>query len=300
MMLEDVLTIFYLWFRSIVLFFVPKSWRLKDVSKDNILITGAGGGLGRLLAVRFAPKVANVIICDINEDGLNGTKKLVTEAGGKCHAYICDVSDRSSVEEVASKIFDEVGNVTMLVNNAGIVNGKSFEELKPEQIERIFRVNVLSHFWTCKAFLPAMIESDYGHVVCISSVTGLSAVPKLSDYCATKFAVLGFFQSLYVEHKPKSSVNFTVVCPYHINTGMFAGMGSTIIPTLEPDYVADEITKAILTNQEMLILPKFFYFTTFLQSIMPVNVAPYILRACKGDIAMDSFVGHTTNGIKKD
>ncbi|RWS27104.1 Short-chain dehydrogenase/reductase family 16C member 6-like protein [Leptotrombidium deliense] len=299
-MFSDLFWIFYLWSRSIVLFFIPKSLRLKDVSKDTVLITGASRGLGRLLAIKFAPKVANVIICGTNEDGLNETKKLITESGGTCHSYVCDVSKRSSIEEMASKIYKEVGSVTILVNNAGIVNGKKFEELKAEEIEKVFQVNVLSHFWTCKAFLPSMIKSDYGHIVCISSMAGIMAVPTLTDYCSSKFAALGFFESLYTEYKPKSNVNFTAVCCALVNTGMFAGTKSEVVPVLEPEYAADEIMKAMLTNQETLILPKMLNLVTFLKAITPLNVSPYVLRLFKGDKTMDSFVGHTRDDFKKD
>ncbi|RWS25803.1 Short-chain dehydrogenase/reductase family 16C member 6-like protein [Leptotrombidium deliense] len=289
MLIRDIFYIFYLWLRSIILFFIPRSWRQKNISNDTVLITGGGSGLGRCLAIKFASKVANVIICDINEDGLKGTKKLVIKAGGKCIAYHCDVSSYSAVEEMAKKIGSDVGKVTILVNNAGIVDGTRFVDLTPMQIERVFRVNTFSHFWTCKAFLPSMIDSDVGHVVSICSVAGVSAAPYLSNYVSSKFAALGFFHSLYVEYKLQSKVNFTVVCTTQLNTGMFAGVGQTLMAPLEPEYVANEILKAVLSNQEMLVLPKFFYFTMFLQTIMPLNVFPYILRVFKGDKAMEVF-----------
>ncbi|XP_037081740.1 protein dhs-3-like, partial [Pollicipes pollicipes] len=110
---------------------------------------------------------------------------------------------------------------------------------------------------TCKAFLPDMIASKKGHVVNIASLAGMQGMSRLTDYCASKFAAVGFHESLTVELKVggHDDVHTTVICPFFINTGMFDGAKSTVIPFLEPEYVADQIETAILLNKEHVIIP---------------------------------------------
>ncbi|RWR98364.1 short-chain dehydrogenase/reductase family 16C member 6-like protein, partial [Dinothrombium tinctorium] len=103
----------------IVLFFIPRKLRYKDVSRDVVLITGGGNGIGRLLAIKFAKKGAKVVIWDINEENLNETKRTIDDAGGLCSAFVCDVGKKSDVYKTAEIVRKEVGDVTILVNNAG-------------------------------------------------------------------------------------------------------------------------------------------------------------------------------------
>lgn len=113
-----------------------------------------------------------------------------------------------------------------------------------------------------KAFLPEMIEKNHGHIVTMASMAGLFGAAGLCDYCASKSAVIGFDESLRNEllRINKTGIATTVVCPNVINTGMFNGYSSSLLPPLEPEYVADKIIEAVLTNQKILMLPKFMYF----------------------------------------
>lgn len=139
--------------KAIVLFFIPKCLRFKDVSNDIVLITGGASGLGRLMAIRFAKLGAKVIIWDLNLAGLEETVKMIEELRskkenvGKCHYYQVDISDRYKVYATAERIKQEIGTVTILVNNAGIVSGKRFLECTDTQIVKTFDVNTLAHFW---------------------------------------------------------------------------------------------------------------------------------------------------------
>lgn len=143
----NVLKLLYYVLESIVLAFVPKSWRFKDITGENVLITGAGSGIGRLLAIRFANKGARVIIWDLNLEAAKETAKIVKDAGGEAFAYHCDVSKPQNVYDAADKVKKEVGKVDILVNNAGIVTGKRFLECPDHMIQKTFEVNAISHFW---------------------------------------------------------------------------------------------------------------------------------------------------------
>ena len=119
-----------------------------------------------------------------------------------------------------------MGDVDILVNNAGIVTGKKFLDATDGAIEKTFQVNTLAHFWLGKAFLPSMIDKNHGHVVTIASMAGIFGMAGLCDYCASKYAAVGFDESLRNElvAMAKDGIHTTVVCPYFINTGMFDGV----------------------------------------------------------------------------
>ncbi|KAM6318621.1 epidermal retinol dehydrogenase 2-like [Aegotheles albertisi] len=268
------LSVYYL-LESLVFLIVPR--RKKNVSGEIVLITGAGSGIGRLLSLKFASLGATVVLWDINQEGLTETSRLARENGAvRVHCYICDCSKRQEVYRVADQVKKEVGDVSILVNNAGIVTGKSFLDAPDSLVEKTMEVNIMAHFWTYKAFLPAMMASNHGHLVSIASSAGLVGVNRLSDYCASKFAAVGFAESVHLEMKDlgKTGVKTTIVCPYFINTGMFDGCSTkwpSLLPVLMPEYVAEKIITAIRQDQYILVLPRIIYFMLPLKSILPVK-----------------------------
>lgn len=146
------IALFYL-IKAILLFFVPKCLRFKDVSQDIVLITGGASGLGRLMAMKFAKLGSTVVIWDLNLAGLEETKKLIEELRskkdkvGQCYHYQVDISDRFKVYAAAERVKQEVGSVSILINNAGIVQGKRFLDCDDQKIIKTFDVNALAHFW---------------------------------------------------------------------------------------------------------------------------------------------------------
>lgn len=117
--------------------------------------------------------------------------------------------------------------------------------------------NEISSRQTVKAFLPDMMEINRGHIVTVGSVAGLLGTYGCTDYSGTKFACVGFHESLYTELKTHGydKINLTLVCPYYINTGMFSGVKPRLMPMLEPDYVADQITSSVQKNEVNCTLP---------------------------------------------
>ncbi|XP_021568706.1 epidermal retinol dehydrogenase 2 isoform X3 [Carlito syrichta] len=245
----------------------------KNVAGEIVLITGAGSGLGRLLALQFAHLGSVLVLWDVSKEGNEETCKLAQEAGARrVHAYICDCSQKEEVYRVADQVKKEVGDVSILINNAGIVTGRKFLDCPDELMEKSFDVNFKAHLWTYKAFLPAMIANNHGHLVCISSSAGLIGVNGLADYCASKFAALGFAESMFVETfaQKQRGVKTTIVCPFFIKTGMFEGCTTgcpSLLPILEPEYAVRKIIDAILREKLYLYMPKFLYFLVFLKRL---------------------------------
>ncbi|XP_039558870.1 epidermal retinol dehydrogenase 2-like [Passer montanus] len=275
-----VLVVYYL-LESLVFLVVPG--RKKNVSGEIVLITGAGSGIGRLLALKFASLGATVVLWDINQEGLNCTVRLAREKGaGRVHSYVCDCSKRQDVYRLADQVKKEVGDVSILINNAGIVIGKRFLDSPDALVEKTMEVNTMAHFWTYKAFLPAMIAANHGHLVSIASGAGLCGTSQASDYCASKFAAIGFAESIDMEMRAlrKTGVKTTIVCPYVINTGMFDGVKSKwprMVPVLDPEYVAERIITAVRQNQEVLLIPRLTHLLCFLKSFLPVKVLVLLL-----------------------
>ena len=174
---------------------------------------------------------ATVVLWDINTKGVEETAALIRHAGGNAVCYKVDVTNRDAVYAVADCVRREVGDVTILVNNAGIVSGKRIfdPENNDDYMVKTIQVNTISHFWTVKAFLPHMIELNHGHLVTIASSAGMVGVNGLADYCASKFGAIGFHESVAAElhNLKKFGVKTTVVNPYFIDTGMFDGVRST-------------------------------------------------------------------------
>jgi len=281
-------------FVSIGKFIVPSAWRSKSVAGEITVVTGSGSGIGRLMAINLAKQGAKLVLIDVDAASNEKTCEAILTNGGFAKTFTCDLSSRDEIYQTANQIKKTVGNPQILVNNAGIVTGKKFLESSDQAVEKTFQVNTMAHFWLAKAFLPHMIAENHGHLVTIASVAGYFGTSGLSDYCASKFAAVGFDESIRDELAltEKYGVQTTLVCPYYINTGMFDGIENPLIPLLEPDYVADKIVEAILTNQKILFMPRLFYFLYAFKGMLSAEVARYFsLKLLKTSQLMDSFIG---------
>ncbi|KAH8328488.1 hypothetical protein KR067_010186 [Drosophila pandora] len=242
------------------LYYLAFGYPEKELNTDIALITGGGNGLGRQLAERLGKMGTKVIIWDINKKGIAETVEIVQEAGGYCKGYVVDISKKEDVYKAADVIREEVGDVTLLINNAGVVSGLHLLDTPDHLIERSFNVNVMAHFWTTKAFLPKMIENDRGHIATIASMAGHVGISKLVDYCASKFAAVGFDEALRLELEVLGHTNIrtTCICPFFIQaTGMFDDVNARWVPTLNPNDVADRVIVAIRKNEKLAVIPGF-------------------------------------------
>ncbi len=270
---------------------------MTDFRDRTVLVTGAASGMGRLVAHRIAAEGARLVLWDLNPQGLDAVRTEVARSAAGVTTYTVDLSDRHAIAATAERLLADVGPVDVVINNAGIVTGKTLLAAAPEEIERTFAVNALALFWVTRAFLPGMLERDRGHIVTIASAGGLVGTSKMTDYCASKHAAVGFDESLRLELKRQGSrVLTTVVCPFYVATGMFAGVRTRfplLLPILEPEYVADRIVGAIRENRRRLVLP-WTVVTTYLARILPVPVFDAIMEFLGVNQSMDHFRGRGT------
>ncbi|KAJ7338848.1 hypothetical protein JRQ81_012750 [Phrynocephalus forsythii] len=199
----------------------------KNVAGKIVLVTGSANGIGRQIALNFARLGAILVLWDIDEEGNEKTTKLIRANGAQAvHTYKCDLCKKEEIYAVANQVKKEVGDVNILINNSGIWNKKSFMEASDSDIEDTIKTNTEAHFWTCKAFLPAMIAHNQGHLVTIASVAAFSGGSKTTDYSASKHAAFGFLESLTLELRKegKKGIKTTIVCPSYVNTRLIAGI----------------------------------------------------------------------------
>lgn len=234
-----------------------------------------------------------LIIWDINQENID---KVVKEHSrlGSVKGYRVDVSDPDCVESTYAKVKKECGDVDVLIQCAGIVtSNRTFNENTVSEIERTMKINAIAPMYVAHAMLPDMIARNHGHVCNISSAAGTLAAPRMSIYASSKWAVLGWSESVRIELSYlRSRVHFTTVCPYFINTGMFDGVKSWFFPILDPVKVSRRILKAIEKDRNYLGIPFSFHFIRFAQGILSFRMVDWIFGELFGIYhAMDDFTG---------
>ena len=183
------------------------------------LITGAGSGIGRELALLAARRGADVVICDVHQPNLKEVETTLRARGaGAVLARRVDVASRDEMRDFADAVHAEAGAVDLLINNAGVGLGAGFLDTELEDWDWIVGINVLGVVHGCRFFVPRMVERGAGgHVVNLSSMAGFFASPTLAAYSTTKFAVLGLSEALREELRPHG-IGVTAICPGMINT----------------------------------------------------------------------------------
>ena len=183
------------------------------------VITGAGGGIGRGIAISLARRGCHLALADIDEAGLSNTLSLVEASGVRASQHRVDVADRDAVKELPNHVATVHGGVDVLVNNAGVAVGGTFDRVSEEDFEWLFEINFWGVVRMTRAFLPLLKRSDDARVVNISSAYGLIAPPEQAAYAASKFAVRGFSEALRHELEG-SNIGVTVVHPGGVNTSI--------------------------------------------------------------------------------
>ena len=260
----------------------------------NVLITGGASGIGKIMGRMALEKGAKCfIIWDINLVGIEATRKELGKYG-KVKGYVVDVSNNEIVNVAYRKTVEDCGEIDILINCAGIItSNKTFDQQTPEEIVKTMSINTIAPMFVARAMLPDMLERNRGHVCTIASAGGMISNPKMSVYAASKWGVIGWSDSVRIElQEMKSDVHFTTIAPYYINTGMFDGVKSRIIPILKPEYVAKRVIRAIESNKAFRGIPFGFHFIRFWQAILPTRVFDFFFGQVFGIYhTMDQFTG---------
>jgi len=237
-----------------------------DWNKEIVLITGGAGGIGGKVVQLLAEKGVKVVVLDVIP--------MTFETTSNVHYYKCDITSPSTLASVASEIRKDVGDPTILINNAGVARGKSILDASEKDVRFTFEVNTLAHYWIAKEFLPSIVNHNHGMVVTVASIAAYVTVPNMVDYASSKAAALSFHEGLTAELKTRykaPKVRTVVINQGYTKTPLFEGYNNDskfLMPTLEPETVAEGIVKQVLSGHSgQVILPGFASSLTFFRGL---------------------------------
>jgi all-trans-retinol dehydrogenase (NAD+) len=251
-----------------------------DLRGKRVLITGAGHGLGRDMALAFAAAGAEIVATDLIGGDAHSTAAAVRDAGGRAHAYSLDVTDNDMVLAVRRDLLAAAGPPDVLVNNAGIAHGGRFLDVPLVQHHATYKVNLLGQVAMAHAYLPDLIGRPAGHLVNISSASGMIALPYATTYASSKWGVLGFSESIREELRllGHRHVGVTVVCPSYIDTGMAAGVRVPLFSKmLKSQRVAELVVRAVRKRRDMVLTPALVKLTPVSRGLLPPS---WFRRSC--------------------
>ncbi|CAL65940.1 SDR family oxidoreductase [Christiangramia forsetii] len=262
----------------------------------TVLITGGASGIGLLLTKFSIEKGASaLIILDIDKPALQQVELQLKTNICQILSFETDLSNEIQIENAVKKITAQNLQVDILINNAGVVTGKNFSEHNLEDIDRNMQVNAIAPMKLTKLLLPEMLKRKSGHIVNISSAASMLSNPGMSVYCASKWAMTGWSDSLRLEmERERTGIKVLTVTPYYIDTGMFEGVKSPVIPILKPEKVAWKIIRSIDKNKIVLRTPKIIYTLPLMQGLFPKRLLDLIIGKFFGIYnSMDKFKGRT-------
>ena len=271
---------------------------MSKIKGKIVLITGGASGIGKLMGEMALEKgAAALVIWDINQESIDATVKELGKKGA-VHGFRVDVSRHEVVAECYDKVKRQVGDVDILINSAGIItSNKTFDQCTEDEINRTMAVNAIAPMYVARQMLPDMVQRNSGHICNIASAGGMMSNPKMSVYAASKWAAVGWSDSVRIElQEMKSKVCITTVAPYYITTGMFDGVNSKVFPLLKPKKVAKRIIGAIEGDRKFLMLmpwiPKAHHVMRLLQALLPMRVFDWLVGDVLGIYhTMDNFTG---------
>ncbi|KAJ1646320.1 hypothetical protein J3B02_003969 [Coemansia erecta] len=262
-------------------------------NSEIVVVTGGSHGVGLELTKRLLRANARVAIIDVNPPPDFGQ-----QFSGLCKYYRCDITDTSNVKAIADKIRADLGDPTMLVNNAGIVVAKLLLDMSDSEVNNVIDVNLTAHFHLIRQFLPAMIACNRGHIVSIGSIVSFVGTPQASTYCASKGGVKLLHDSMRREVASRygaSGIQFSIAYPGIINTGLFRGLdlGQFFLPTLRPDSIARAVFAALESGKAReIFLPQTAGILPLLHAFSQNARTAIVNAIAGGDVAMANFSGH--------
>lgn len=271
----------------------------------RVLITGGASGIGKLMGGMALDKgAAALVIWDINQESIESVVSELGQAAkaqgraGRVYGMRVDVSNQAMVADRYEQTKREVGEIDILINSAGIItSNKTFDQCTPDEINRTMMVNALAPMYVAQQVLPDMVARDSGHICNIGSAGGMISNPRMSIYAASKWATIGWSDSVRIElREMRSRVRVTTIAPYYITTGMFDGVRSKIFPLLRPENVASRILRAIERDTAFKMfmpwIPYPHHFIRLLQGILPIRVFDWLVGRVLGIYhTMDHFTG---------
>ncbi|XP_055851352.1 short-chain dehydrogenase/reductase family 16C member 6 [Episyrphus balteatus] len=252
----------------------------KSINGEVALITGSANGLGKQIGIGLAKKGCHIAVADIN---IEAAEKTSTELSNtykiKSKAFKVDVTQYENIAKLAKEVEKQLGPVTILVNNAGIMTFKKYIKPTPEEIQNMINTNLTSHVYTIRLFLERMRELGKGHIVAICSIAGLMPCHRQLEYTASKFGVRGLMKVLRTELYALNAdfIQTTTVCPYFLKTNSIVDElfhkigGSDLYPSISGEEAAEAIVEGIVRNEMEILIPSITALNYRLFELLPAS-----------------------------
>lgn len=256
-----------------------------------VLLTGAGGGIGRAMASILAEEGARLALTDVDAEALHETQSQCQARGARVVAYHRDMGIKADIERLHAQASNTLGPVDILINNAGTVVGKHVHQYEYEELKQTMLVNYVGGAYLTRLVLPEMMTRNHGHIVSMASVIGLVAMPRMGDYVASKFAIVGFTDTLRRELRRSgyTGIKTLCVCTTGVDTGLFPGYRAPrLTPLLTSQAVAREVLKAVKKGKPRLFMPLIARVIPAI-GLLPASVQDAMLQATGFSSSMDGF-----------
>ena len=272
----------------------------KKLKGKKVIITGGAMGIGLATCKRLVKEGCDITIWDMNETALRQAKSELDNNDSKIYVHTCDVSDQNRVKELVNQARKDMGQIDILINNAGFVRPGLFWEQPLENATKHMEVNVNALFYSIHEVLPKMLARNSGHIVNVSSGIAFASVPGLAAYSVSKWATWGMTDVLRLEvaSTGKSGVHLTSVHPGNILTGMFEGfklnwLGRLVFPPVKKhDVIAKGIVEAGLKKRKHLVVrPRALYIGMILRGLVPSRLLVKGAMMAGGADAVKHFQG---------
>lgn len=255
---------------------------MREFRGKRVLIAGGAMGIGRAIAERFAREGAGLLLADLNEAALPDAARAIEAAGGTAATYRVDVTDVESIAALRASVLADGGPIDVLVNSAGLVFGGAFLDVPLDRHHRTYRVNVEGTVNLTHAFLPDLLSRPEAGLVNIASASGYIGLPHGSTYASSKWAVIGFSESirLELELQRRGNVAVTTVCPSYVRTGLFEGARAPLLtPLLTPERLADLVVRGVRRKRTFVRAPWIVHTLPLLRGLLPVRVFDRVIGA---------------------
>lgn len=241
----------------------------------TFLITGAASGIGRLMALAFSRQGAAIVVVDINAEGAAAVVAEIAAASGRAWALRADLTDLAQIRALPEQVHAVAGRIDALVNNAGIVFGGVFDEVPLDKHLLTYRVNTDAMMALTHVFMPDLLASREAHLVNIASAAGFLGVPYGASYASSKWAAVGFSESLRQEliERGVDNISVTTVCPGYIDTGMFDGIRMpSLFKPMSPDFIVGKIVEAVTAKEAFVKEPFIIKTTDWIRAALPLRL----------------------------
>lgn len=259
---------------------------MENMNGKVAIITGAGSGLGRVIAEYFAHKGAIVIVADINRTSANETVRRIRQKGGEGDAIVADVGNAEDVDKMISDINNKYGRIDFVFNNAGAAINGEFKDMTLEHWQKMMDVNFWGIVYACRSIYPIMIKQGYGHIVNVASFAGLMPGGLMISYSTSKYAAVGFTLNLRSEAK-QYGIKVTALCPGYLETPIHETAQNVSDYVIEhdkkyrakshhwpkPEDCIDHMMRGVLKNKCLVVSPRaqipFWWLSRLFPSAVP-------------------------------